>query len=75
MCVVDAVAEASDVSPMQVTPRLSDAIDPDALDRLFSSGRDDREPRQGCAKFEMGAWHVQVDWGENCVRIFDATES
>jgi hypothetical protein len=35
--VVEAVADADDVAPEELTPPLYDAIDPDALDRLFAA--------------------------------------
>lgn len=34
--VVRAIAEAADVDPIEITPPLYEAIDPDALDRLFN---------------------------------------
>ena len=37
--VVDAVADHDGVSPLDISPPLFDAIDPDALDRLFADGR------------------------------------
>jgi len=37
--VVQAVADQEEVSPLDITPPLFDAIDPDALDRLYGDGR------------------------------------
>lgn len=71
MRVVEAVAAASDVPPMQVTPRLSETIDPDALDRLFAARRDGAARSDGRIRFQMGEWQVQIDWGEDRVRVFD----
>jgi|GEM_PF-6558228 len=62
--VVEAVAVASDVPPLELSPRLSDVLDPDALDRLFGSRRD------GTARFEMGGWFVEVDWADEHVRVY-----
>lgn len=72
--VLEAVAAASDVPPLQVTPRLSEVFDPDALDRLFAAKRDGSARSDGFVDFEMGSWHVQVNWGDDCVRVFDGGE-
>ena len=37
--VIQAVADRDGVSPLDITPPLFDAIDPDALDRLYDDGR------------------------------------
>jgi len=40
LAVVEALAEAKDVSPVEVERPLYDAVDPDAIDRLFENGID-----------------------------------
>lgn len=41
--VVEAVAEAKDVDPVEVTPPLNDVVDPEALDRLFESSAGNKQ--------------------------------
>jgi hypothetical protein len=53
--VVMAVAEATDANPLTLDPKLSEIIDPDALNRLFS-GRE----VNGEVAFTMGECRVRV---------------
>lgn len=56
--VIDAVADATDSEPTDLDP-LYHVIDPDALDRLFSTtGRTGRT--EGSVKFEFGGCRVMV---------------
>lgn len=75
MAVVEAVADASGVEPMEVTPRLSDVVDPDALERLFAESHDGRSRSDGAVCFGMGRWTVQIDWDETVVSVFDPAET
>jgi len=56
--VVYAVAEAKDVDPVDLTERLYDCIDPDALDSLFP-------PQQtaGTVAFPMAGCRVEIEGG------------
>lgn len=57
--VVEKVAEAEGVSPIELTPPLSEVIDPDALNQLFAStapaGR-----TEGRVVFSYGGYDVSV---------------
>ena len=53
--VIMAVAEATDVDPIDLDPRISDVIDPDALDRLFETGQSEMR-----LKFSMAGRQVIV---------------
>lgn len=57
--VVEAVAEAEDVSPVEITQPLASVIDPDALDALFASTASER-PRSGQVEFEYHGYHITV---------------
>jgi hypothetical protein len=54
--VVRALADINDTTPEELDLRLYDAVDPDALDSLFS--RDEARPR---VSFSVGDWRVVVD--------------
>ncbi|WP_436930356.1 HalOD1 output domain-containing protein [Halosimplex halobium] len=58
IAVVEAVAEAKGVAPTEMEETLYDAVDPDALDRLFT----DRETGElaGRVVFELDAHEVTV---------------
>lgn len=53
--VVRAVAEATDVDPLALDPRLYEVIDPDALDQLF-----DEKRSEGQVDFTMAGCQVSV---------------
>ena len=61
--VVEAIAEADGVEPQELTPPLYEAINTDALERLFAAtstaGRADGE-----VVFAYGAYEVSVEGGE-----------
>ena len=70
--VIMAVAEATDVDPIDLDPKISDVIDPDALDRLFDTGQSEMR-----VKFAMAG--CQVIAHADCVVVVppeatDATE-
>lgn len=56
--VVAAVAEAKGVDPVELTERLYDCVDPDALDRLFDTGGRDAA---GTVVFSMAGCKVRVE--------------
>jgi hypothetical protein len=58
--VVYAVAETNGVDPMALSERLYDCIDPDALDRLFRTGR---HGSGGTVVFTMAGCRVTVEDG------------
>lgn len=54
--IVYAIADRKEVSPLDVSPPLFDAVDPDALDRLYANGR------TGTAvTFEYSGYRVRLD--------------
>ena len=66
--VIMAVAEATDVDPIDLDPRISDVIDPDALDRLFDTGQSEMR-----VKFAMAGCQVIVH--ADCVVVVAADAS
>jgi len=58
--IVYAVAETNGVDPLDLTERLYDCIDPDALDRLFKTGR---HGSGGTVAFKMAGCRVTVEDG------------
>jgi len=68
MAVVEAVADAEDVDPLDLEP-LNDAIDPDALDSLFSQGGAPADGSVHEVSLQFNGCHVTVrDTGEVVVR-------
>ncbi len=57
--VVDALADANDVDPLELDP-LYEAIDPDALDSLFSHLVGGDTPRHGTVRFTTNGYEVEV---------------
>ena len=64
MAVVSAVSEATNQSALEVEP-LWEAVDPDALDRAFDTGR--TEEAQLSVRFEYCGCRVTVD--SNSIRV------
>lgn len=62
--IVYAVAEAKGVDPVDLTERLYDCVDPDALDRLFDTGGHDAV---GSIVFTMAGCKVRVENGQAVV--------
>lgn len=63
--VVDALAEAEGISPLDLDP-LYDAIDPDAVDRIFGY-RNEAIHRTTVLEFTVGDWRVFVGDGRALV--------
>jgi hypothetical protein len=61
--VVEAVAAAAGVDPLELDVMLYEVVDPDALDRLFAGDR----PTRGRIEFEMADFAVTVDAGRRVV--------
>lgn len=59
--IVSAVAAAEGVDPIDVSPRLYDVIDPDALEYLFEGGQYETDLT---VTFEYGDWDVHIDNGD-----------
>lgn len=69
--VVSAVAEATDVDPLALDPRLYEVIDPDALDRLFHE-----EESAGQVGFTMAGCQVSVHADDHVVVVpLEATDT
>lgn len=69
---VEAIADVRDVAPSLVVDRVSDEVDPDALERLFRPSTNASE-RTGWLTFEFaGAWVTVTADSE--VRIYDPVE-
>lgn len=69
--VVSAVAEATDVDPLALDPRLYEVIDPDALDRLFNEAQS-----EGRVGFTMAGCQVSVHADDHVVVVpLDATDT
>lgn len=68
MAVVDAVADAVDVDPLELDP-LNEAIDPDALDALFPQCGERADGSVHEVSLQFNGCHVTVrDTGEVVVR-------
>lgn len=68
--VIDALAEASGVEPVDLPP-LYDVVDPEALDRLFRD-RDDEGALGRVLAFSVEDWNVFVA-DDGSIRVCDAT--
>lgn len=60
LCVLEAVARANDVDPVDLDPSLADAIDPTALDRLFEPAAVEDSVGRRRLSFEYHEYHVTV---------------
>jgi hypothetical protein len=58
--IVHAVADTLGVDPVDLDDRISDCIDPDALDRLFRPGTDGTDP-DGLVVFSMAGCRIEVE--------------
>lgn len=73
MAVIDALAEAKDVQPVDIQRPLYDVVDPDALDRLFTSTGGDGV--SGRVVFELAEHEITVrSDGDIVVRRIDTDE-
>lgn len=59
VCVIEAVSKRKDVDPTQIEPLL-EAIDPDALDRLFERRTPDRAMSGVSVAFSYADYHITV---------------
>lgn len=59
--IVHAVADALGIDPIDLDDRISDCIDPDALDRLFRSGESCEPSPDGLVVFSMAGCRVEVE--------------
>ncbi|WP_083857091.1 HalOD1 output domain-containing protein [Natrinema limicola] len=60
--IVDRVAKRDHTDPLELPP-LYDAVDPDALDDLFASGRQNGTAQSGRIKFQYNGYTVVVEFG------------
>ena len=58
--IVHAVADTLGVDPVDLDDRISDCIDPDALDRLFRPDTDGKDP-DGLVVFSMAGCRIEVE--------------
>lgn len=58
--VIDAVADANGVGPLDLEPRLDGVVDPDALDRLFRRSASEAPRAAGRLAFRMAGCDVVV---------------
>lgn len=71
--IVSSVAEAKGVSPGELDPPLYDAVDPDALERLFETGGPPGEPPSVVVRFTYCGFDVRVT--ASTVSVSEAVES
>lgn len=70
LAVIDAVSAAADRPPGEIGP-LNDVIDPDALNDVFGSTRDDRRRTGGWIRFPFEGFSVVVDGERREVRLYE----
>lgn len=70
--VVEAVAEAEGVDPLELTPPLCEVIDPDALDHLFATTPVDSR-MDGKVTFDYNGYEVTA-WGSGYVSVREREE-
>jgi hypothetical protein len=58
--IIDAIADAMGVSPTEVAPRISDSVDPDAMERVLRP-RPDGTERSGRLTFYLCRFRVTID--------------
>lgn len=58
--VVTAVADAKGVSPAEVSPPFSTAIDPDALEKVVASMSDGTDEPRGSIEFPFSGFEITV---------------
>ncbi|MFC6769890.1 HalOD1 output domain-containing protein [Natrinema soli] len=61
--VLEAIADAEDVSPIALEPPLNDVVDPAALDRLFEPTDADDSVRGGHVSFRYRGYDVIISSG------------
>lgn len=70
--VIEAVAEAEGVDPLELTPPLYEVIDPDALDHVFATTPTDNR-MDGKVTFGYNGYEVAV-WGSGYVSVKEREE-
>lgn len=60
LCVLEAIADAEDVSPATLEPPLNDVVDSAALNRLFEPTATDDSVRSGYVSFRYRGYDVTV---------------
>jgi hypothetical protein len=65
--IVHAVADTLGVDPVDLDDRISDRIDPDALDRLFHSHGGDTPSPDGLVVFSMAGCRIEVEGNRSVV--------
>ena len=60
--IVDCIAKREHTDPLELPP-LYDAVDPDALDDLFESGRQNGMAQSGRIEFQYNGYVVVVEFG------------
>lgn len=67
--IIDAIAAELGISPTEVVPQISDAVDPDALERILRP-RPDGSRRNGTLMFYLLDFRITVE-SDGRVRIHD----
>lgn len=71
--IIHAVADTLGVDPVDLDDRISDCIDPDALDRLFRPDRAGTASPDGLVVFSMAGCRVEVE-GNRSVLVTPSRE-
>lgn len=66
---IDAIAEVEGISPAQVAPKITESVDPDAMERVLRPLPDGTE-RNGRLTFFLLGYRITVR-SDGIVRIFD----
>lgn len=70
--IVEAVSEAAEVDPVELTP-LYEFVDTDALNNLFEN-HDGAKDAEAILSFKFESWNVFVR-ADGCIRVCDGTKS
>lgn len=62
--IIRAIAHAEDIEPEEVSSRVYDVVDPDALDRLFESPGTTTQRQDTQLSFRLDEYEVIVQGGE-----------
>lgn len=71
--IIDAIADELDISPTEVVPKISEAVDPDALERILRPLPDGQQ-RNGTLVFTLLDFRIRIE-SDGIVRMYDARES
>lgn len=69
--IIDAIADALDVSPTEIVPRISESVDADALERVLRPLPDGTQ-REGHLTFFLMDFRITV-FGDGTVRIVESS--